>query len=291
MVFGDPYHVLPNLGVSGDDVAFAELLARENNQPYERPTPFDREPFRHAVNQLVERAVGSPTRDTTAFANQAAGRYWLRKFGNDAEKVLVADFQQGLIPLSGRPHRQWNGLSLTRAERVSISYLNLLGEVILNSPIHAPSQSWLFVRDPAFLGAENAWRDVWIPADELKRLHPTPLTRLGVASRAESNLPVDSTTPHHPEAASVVRSKTRASVTKIHQVIADVYDYAAEHSMKPPNLREIPKAVLRRLEREGSSTSEHHIQKLAKHPQYQGRRLTAGKKSAGKFQAFFDLEI
>ena len=62
-----------------------------------------------------------------------------------------------------------------RSEHQEIPHLALLGHITLNSILEPPSESWLVVRDPALPGPEKIWRDVRIPPEELRYLHPVAL--------------------------------------------------------------------------------------------------------------------
>jgi hypothetical protein len=187
IAFGDPCQMLFHLGLGSGDVALAEIMAAETKQPYERPPPFDQEPYRKALDELIDQMLGNPNQDTAKILNEAGTNWWLRKFIDDAEKTLVSDFQLGRITISGRPQREFIAANFTGTARVEITHLDLQAEVTLHSRLHLTSQSWIVVRDPSFPGVEKCWRDVLIPEARLRELHPKSMLAGHETAQANSS--------------------------------------------------------------------------------------------------------
>jgi hypothetical protein len=72
--------------------------------------------------------------------------------------------------------------------------------------------------------------------------------------------------------------KTEASHSVIREAIKDVYDKAQAAGNKPPNIKELPAAVLPLLNQKGHRASERLIMQLGEEPQFKRRRLPQGKR-------------
>jgi hypothetical protein len=77
----------------------------------------------------------------------------------------------------------------------------------------------------------------------------------------------------------------------IHETISAIYDHAKAKGMKPPNLHDIAKHVLPRLERQGVTTTKTRIQELAGDQRYDGQRRKPGPRVYGSLLPFSDLEM
>jgi hypothetical protein len=60
------------------------------------------------------------------------------------------------------------------------------------------------------------------------------------------------------------------------RVIQDVYDAAEAAGEKPPNIRELPSLVLRKLQQQGYTASKRHIETLGEAPEFKKRRRPPG---------------
>ena len=83
----------------------------------------------------------------------------------------------------------------------------------------------------------------------------------------------------------------KATPAKIYETISAIYDYASAQCMKPPNLRDIGKPVLRRLEIEGLTATFARIQDLAGDQRHDDRRRKQGHRLYGTLLPFSDTEI
>jgi hypothetical protein len=98
----------------------------------------------------------------------------------------------------------------------------------------------------------------------------------------------DMVAAHLPE---MVLELRKAADAKIHETISAIYDYAAAQGMKPPDLHDIAKHVLPRLNREGLTATGVRIQTLAGDKFHEGRRRAIGARIYGSLLPFSDPEI
>jgi hypothetical protein len=76
-----------------------------------------------------------------------------------------------------------------------------------------------------------------------------------------------------------------ASEARIRAVITAVYDEADSTGRRPPNIKELPKAVALRLRGEGLEVSEKRIADIGGDPRFKNRRRPAGKTIASERKA------
>jgi hypothetical protein len=142
-------------------------------------------------------------------------------------------------------------------------------------------------------GTEPGYADVTVPAEwaysDVRLLIAEVDLRTSSIEAAQAT-PLGEGTLAEQSPASPIPSRL-ASEAEIHRAISTVYDYAARHKMKPPNIRQIAAPVQKVLERHRTTASAHHIQQLAEDARHKGRRLTPGRTVRGSFQAFSHLEI
>jgi hypothetical protein len=93
-----------------------------------------------------------------------------------------------------------------------------------------------------------------------------------------------------PSRASVTELRT-ATPANIHETISAIYAYATAQGMSPPNLHDIAKHVLRRLELNGMTATLVRIQGLADDQRHAGRRRKQGHRLYGTLLPFSDAEV
>jgi hypothetical protein len=275
--FGDELHELPANGESIEDVALDQIIATAHREEIDERHPFNRDPLRAAVDNMVVNLTRSPEKIKSIEAIRR-----MRELQATAEQTLIGYLQARQIVALGRPQDTGSPLA---ARHVEIPYADLLGDVMLGSRVPPGWQSWLFARDPSVGVTEGAWRDVLIPEVELKGLHPTPLvsaTTIGNGTVATSAHPTGS----RDEKAQALRP---APVSEILRVISVVYACAKLQGMKPPNVREICEPVRRRLNKVGFDAALSHIQRHAGDKRFKDHKLPVGRKR-GNLRDFEDLE-
>jgi hypothetical protein len=82
-----------------------------------------------------------------------------------------------------------------------------------------------------------------------------------------------------------------ASQAQIHDAITKVYDHAAAHNMKPPNVVEIAGPVLKLLLGKNVTASGNRIRQLAANERHSKRRRGTGHRVNGTLSPFTDREI
>jgi hypothetical protein len=80
------------------------------------------------------------------------------------------------------------------------------------------------------------------------------------------------------QAAQDAPASTKAPIAKIEDVITAVYDDAERDGLPPPNINDLPKAVLPRLKALGFVTSGNQIKKLGRAERFARRRGLVGKR-------------
>ena len=80
----------------------------------------------------------------------------------------------------------------------------------------------------------------------------------------------------------------KATEPKIHETISAIYDYAVAQRMKPPNIHDIAKHVLRRLELEGLTATLVRIQDHAGAQRHADRRRKQGHRFYDTLLPFLD---
>jgi len=114
---------------------------------------------------------------------------------------------------------------------------------------------------PTGTGTARCTREVFVRHDDLDRF----ITKVSA--------PATTPTSVEPRAASEVRIRSE---------ITAVYDEADSTGQRPPNIRELPKAVALRLKKGGFQASERRIAEIGEEPQFKTRRRPAGKTVASE---------
>lgn len=164
-----------------------------------------------------------------------------------------------------------------------IAATKLLMHVTISTIALSPRGSWLMTFDNATGRGRHIWRDVRVEENEARSLWPIPLIK-GTTEAEE----------HHATPLAVADGPlpiSPATEAQIHQAIEALYDAAEAGKMKPPNVKEAPELVKKRLERKGLTATYSRIQQLADEPRHKLRRRPPGPRVYGSLLPFLDTEM
>jgi hypothetical protein len=174
-------------------------------------------------------------------------------------------------PTTG-PHGRWRWIALVEllVEDVTRVLLAPVGE---RRPEIVQALPWS--AETATISAPGGG-PVWDEVMTAELVEPFPDVSGGMTAETE----VSDSAPSKP-----------SSNEEIRKAIAVIYDLAQEQGVKPPNIKEIGPAVLKKLSVSNLTASDLQIQKIAEEQKFKDRRGTRGKTVRGSFRPFSELEI
>jgi hypothetical protein len=185
ILFGDPTQLLPDRGLSSDEYALAEAEADDRGEQYTRPEIILAHPeLNQRIDEITKTAGEFPKRGAAVFSI-AQRRRELRRMLAHGEAALAVAIQGRKIVAWGKRTAAPFVCPTDHTRYEEIAAVDLLGDVVIGGPLCPPSESWLVILDNHSGSVDHAWRDVRIPADEVRSLFPNPLSPAGAGTAAE----------------------------------------------------------------------------------------------------------